>query len=646
MKTVFSFYPPLALLCAAVALAGCQEPSATPAVQLTPWGASVQVKAEDLRFLPSALGAAGQDLRLAASERNGLLLLNAEGLELARLPGSFSGLDSRAAGDQLIVASLDNATQQASLVSLDPLSRQWGTPVAVPARDYALAGLCLYRDEAANLHVFLLGEDGQGEQWLVGSGTQLNSQPQRLRGLPTPPGAEYCHVDDAANRLFVNEEGVGLWAYAAQPEADVGRQPVDLRAPFGGLQNSAGAMLSLPGGLLALDPGAARLHLYQQQGEAWQAVASLSLEGLEEPERLDARATATGLELLIQDDGTGRFYQGQLNWQPIPQALPPLLPNVAALRQSEPVGRQGDAADDPAIWLHPSEPARSRVLGTNKKQGLLSYDLDGKLVQELPVGRLNNVDLRTQVLLGGVTVDLAAASNRDHNSISLFAIDRASGELREAGEIRTPLKEIYGICLFQPNSDELYAFVNGKDGSFLQYRLHGDAQGQMRGEQVRRFQVASQPEGCVADDRNQRLFIGEEAVGIWVLDARAEQPAVLTSVLKVGDLLHADVEGMGLYQGANRDYLVVSSQGNDSYVVLDAAPPYAPRGAFRVGLNGALGIDGASETDGLEVSSANFGEPWSAGLLVVQDGRKRLPESTQNFKFVPWNEVAKALELE
>jgi 3-phytase len=250
------------------------------------------------------------------------------------------------------------------------------------------------------------------------------------------------------------------------------------------------------------------------------------------------------------------------------------------------------------------------------------------------------------VQLGGVTVDLAAASNRDHNSISLFAIDRASGELREAGEIRTPLKEIYGICLFQPNSDELYAFVNGKDGSFLQYRLHGDAQGQMRGEQVRRFQVASQPEGCVADDRNQRLFIGEEAVGIWVLDARAEQPAVLTSVLKVGDLLHADVEGMGLYQGTNRDYLVVSSQGNDSYVVLDAAPPYAPRGAFRVGLNGALGIDGASETDGLEVSSANFGGPWSAGLLVVQDGRKRLPESTQNFKFVPWNEVASALELE
>ena len=167
----------------------------------------------------------------------------------------------------------------------------------------------------------------------------------------------------------------------------------------------------------------------------------------------------------------------------------------------------------------------------------------------------------------------------------------------------------------------------------------------MQGEQVRRFQVASQPEGCVADDRNQRLFVGEEDAGVWTLDARAEQPAELVSVLKVGELLQADVEGLGLYQGAERDYLVISSQGNDSYVVLDAAPPFAPQGAFRVGLNGALGIDGASETDGLEVTSANLGGPWSAGMLVVQDGRKRLPESTQNFKLVPWAEVAKALGL-
>ncbi len=645
MKPVFAH----SLLLASLLLAGCEQlPStasaATPKLALSPWNASAKIKSEDLRFVPAEL-AAGADLRIAASERRGLLLVDGEGAELASRPGSYMTLDSRVAGERLIVASLDNATQQATLVGLDVAGRQWGQALQLPARDFAVAGLCLYRDEAANLFLFLVGEEGRGEQWLVASGNQLNARAERVRGLPLPPQAEYCQADDGANLLFVNEENVGLWAYPAHPEADASRVPVDLRAPFGGFKDVAGAMASVPGGLLALDHGAGELHLYQQQGEAWNAVASLPLQGLQEPERLAVRSSAAGLQVLIQDDAAGRFYQGELRWQPQAQPVPSPLANIAALRQSEPVGRQGDAADDPAIWVHPTQPSLSRVLGTNKKQGLLAYDLDGKLLQELPVGRLNNVDVRAGFSLGDQQVDLAVASNRDHNSLSLFAIDRSSGVISEAGEIRTPLKEIYGICLFQPAPDQFYAFANGKDGSFLQYRL-SDAGGAIKGELVRRFQVDSQPEGCVADDQRQRLFLGEEDVGVWAVDARADGPTELSSVLKVGDVLHADVEGVGLYQSGQHDYLVISSQGNDSYVVLDAAPPYALKGAFRVGINGALGIDGASETDGLEVTSANLGGPWSQGMLVVQDGRKRMPEATQNFKFVPWSEVARALALD
>ncbi|MEX5618233.1 phytase, partial [Pseudomonas syringae] len=283
-------------------------------------------------------------------------------------------------------------------------------------------------------------------------------------------------------------------------------------------------------------------------------------------------------------------------------------------------------------------------LGTNKKQGLLAYDLSGKQLQELPVGRLNNVDVRPGFMLGSKNVDLAVASNRDHNSLSLFSIDRASGMLHEAGEIATPLAEIYGVCLFKPASGELYAFANGKDGSFLQYRLSAP-DGKAKGELVRRFKVDTQPEGCVADDQRQRLFLGEEDVGVWEVDARADQPATLSSVIKVGEVVHADVEGLALYQSDGHDYLLISSQGNDSYVVVDAEPPYALRGAFRVGLNAKAGIDGTSETDGIEVTAMNLGGPWSKGMLVVQDGRKRMPEQAQNFKFVPWAEVMKTLKL-
>ena len=621
-----------------ISLAAGPVLAAAPSLTLTPWAANLSVDA--VAFLPGTRGTE----RLAASERDGLLQLDAQGQELARLKGSFSGVDSRVAGQQILVASLDNSRQQALLVSLDPGKRMWGQPVYLPTRDYPVNGLCLYRDEASNLFLFLVGEEGKGEQWLVGNGAALNPQPQRVRGVPLPPSATDCQVDDGANQLVVNEENVGWWAYPAHPEGDVKRSPVAMREPFGAIKKTAGAMALLPGGIVALDPKAAQLHVYQQQGERWTAEGSVALSGLKEPENLALRQTDKGLQILLRDDDDGRLYQGELNWQPTPVPLAPVLANVKALSQSDPVGRQGDAADDPAIWIHPQQPSLSRVLGTNKKQGLLAYDLQGKLLQELPVGRLNNVDLRPNFKLGAHTVDLAVASNRDRNSLSLFSIDRQSGELREAGEIPTPLKEIYGICLFQPASGELYAIANGKDGTFLQYRLSAPSGG-VQGELVRQFKVDSQPEGCVADDQRQRLFLGEEDVGVWAVDARADQPATLTSVIKVGSQLHADVEGLALYQSAARDYLVISSQGNDSYLVLDAEPPFASRGAFRVGLNAALGIDGASETDGLEVTSVNLGGPWSQGLLVVQDGRKRMPEQTQNFKFVPWAQVTQALKL-
>ena len=300
--------------------------------------------------------------------------------------------------------------------------------------------------------------------------------------------------------------------------------------------------------------------------------------------------------------------------------------------------------DDPAIWVHPSDPRKSRVLGTDKQGGLLAYDLAGKQLQDLRVGRMNNVDVRAGFDLNGQLVDLAVASNRDQNSLQLFAIDRSSGELRNLGQLPTPLKDIYGLCMFKDAAGAIYAIPNAKDGTFLQYRLSADA-GRIKGELVRQFKVASQPEGCVADDRNQRLFVGEEDVAVWALDARADAPTRLEQVIASGNVVHDDIEGLAVYQGATRNYLVISSQGNDSYLVLDAEPPFAPRGAFRVGLNAAAGIDGASETDGLEVTSVNLGGAWSQGMLVVQDGRKRMPEQTQNFKFVPWAEVTRALQL-
>ena len=634
---MFTRKPRILPLLACLTAGSVQAATDIAAPTLQQWSTS---KAQALSFLPDSTG----DERLAASKREGLLLLDKQGNTLSRVQGAFAGLDSRALGDQVLVASNDKDKQQVALFNLDPKSHQWQAPSYLPARDYAVNGVCLYQDDASNIYLFTVGEEGKGEQWLVAADNRRLPTPLLVRSLPLPPQAKFCKVDDAAQNLFVNEENVGWWAYPAHAEADVERVPVAMVEPFGNLKKSAGDMALVPGGLLGLDPEAAQLNLYQQQGKAWASVASLPLAGVTEPEHLALRQTPQGLQLLVQDGASNKLYEGALAWKATPASLPPVLVSVKPAVQTEVVMSQGDAADDPAIWVHPQTPALSRVLGTNKQQGLEVYDLQGKRVQHLPVGRLNNVDVRPGFELGGRTVDLAVATNRDHNSLSVFSIDRATGTLQDAGEIATPVTDIYGLCLFKAPSGEIYSFANDKDGTFVQHRLYAKGD-KVEGELVRQFKVATQPEGCVADDRNQRLFLGEEDVAVWAVDARPDQPATLTSVIKVGGPVHDDIEGMGLYQTEKDNYLVISSQGNDSYVVVDAEPPYALRGAFRVGVNAAAGIDGASETDGLEVTAANLGGAWSKGMLVVQDGRKRMPEQAQNFKYIPWSEVAKALRL-
>ena len=409
----------------------------------------------------------------------------------------------------------------------------------------------------------------------------LHGHPQLVRKLALPPHSGQCLVHDASASLVVAEKGLGIWAYNADAEAPPSRRALATGAAY--------ALSPAPGGVALLG----------RDGKVRRTIA------------------------LRRD-------------------LPPaviVLPQV----QSETMPRMGDAADDPAIWVDRQRPGQGRVLGTNKKQGLHVYDLQGRQLQMLESGRLNNVDLRQGVMFDGETYDLAAATQRDENSLVLYSIG-SDGAVAEAARFATPLERIYGICLYQPGTGGLEAFVNDKDGSYLQYRI-GRRDGAFTASLVRRFKLETQPEGCVADDRTGRLFAGEEKRGVWAVDARSDARPLPKMILPVGGPLRADVEGMALYHGTNGSYLVVSSQGSNSYVVADTAPPHRVRGSFRIGINPEASIDGASETDGLDVTSADLGGRFARGMLVVQDGYKRLPDGAQNFKYVAWDDIARALGL-
>ena len=579
---------------------------------------------------------------LLSYEHKGIVIEDKQVQQLSLLKGNFGSIDHRFIHKGLLLATVDVDRQQAMVAIFDKTTHQWNQPVYIPQPAFKIDGVCLYQDEAHNGFMFLVGEEGHGEQWLVSDANTSVAQPKLIRRLSTPPNSEYCQVDDQQSVMYINEENVGIWAYQAHPEADLIRNPVALMQPYGQLSQSAAGMALVPGGLLVLDSEAKTLHAYQNNDGVWHSLASYPLTNLSDPENISARLNDKQLTIRIKhDDGVATF---SLPWNYQDTAQAPTIPVIKPQLQTEPVPSLGDAADDPAIWVHPKKPQQSRVLGTDKQGGLVVYDLKGKTQQHLAVGRVNNVDVRSGFNLNGQKIDLAVASNRDHNSLHVFAIDPASGVVSELGQVPTASQDIYGLCMYKNQAGDIYTIVNDKDGRFLQYRMQ-DNHGMIDAELVREFSVSSQPEGCVADDKNHRLFVGEENKAVWALDARSNKAATLTEVMSVSEHLKADIEGLSLYQTQGEDYLVISSQGNDSYVVLDALPPFAYRGVFRVGFNTDLGIDGVSETDGLDVTSVNLGEPWHQGMLVVQDGRNRMPVENQNFKYVPWSDIADQLGL-
>ncbi|WP_317930285.1 phytase [Halioxenophilus sp. WMMB6] len=608
---------------------------------------------EALTWQPSAVATASLDRLVLASSGLTLLAVSGQGLELRsgdqqvldQLAGSFEQFDVRPlAPGRWLVAAVDDTAQRALAVVVS--DQHFGQAVTLPTQEYALSNACLYQAAHANAsadnYLFVVSEQGAGGQWLLGSGEQLLAEPLLVRSLPIPPSASFCQVDDAFGDLFVNEEAVGLWRFPAAAEAPSQRQPVAMVAPFGEIEGEVGNMRVVPGGLLLIDPKAAQLHPLQRQPQGWKHWPAKPLAEIADGQQLHATTADGGLALTVRDDDSGRWWQTQFAW-PAPEVRAPApLPVVRPAVETDTADQFGDAMDDPAVWINPAQPQQSLILATDKKRGLRVYGLDGHQRQLLDVGRLNNVDVRSGVKAGPHTLAIAAASHRDLNAISLFTIDAATRQVAHVADIATGLSEVYGFCLYQPDEDHLYAFINDKDGTYLQYRIDAS---HFTGTEVRRWQLSSQPEGCVADDRNRRLFIGEEDVGVWVLAAEPDAPLALQPVIKVGGLLHDDVEGLGLYHHADgSSQLVISSQGNDSYVVVNAEAPYQAAGAFRIAAAAGQGfdqqgIDGVSETDGLEVVAANLGGIWSQGMLVVQDGRNRMPETRQNLKLVPWSQV-------
>ena len=323
----------------------------------------------------------------------------------------------------------------------------------------------------------------------------------------------------------------------------------------------------------------------------------------------------------------------------VPAATPIAAPTVAASAETDPVDSTSDAADDPAIWRNAANPAASLVIGTDKQAGIHVYDLAGRRLSFTPAARLNNVDLRETG--GRVIVAASDRADKAQAHVALFTLDTVARRLVPMGRYPVGAGEAYGMCLWTRASDKaLFGFVVLKDGRIDQVRI--DLSGTTpRVETVRSMKLGSQAEGCVVDDRTGLLYVAEEDVGLWRFAADPAAPGTATPIARVdGRTLVADAEGLALApRGAKGGYLVVSSQGDNAYT-LYRLPGVTYAGRFRIG-GGA--IDGTSDTDGIELALGDFGPAYPRGLFVAQDG-DNAPD-TQNFKYVGWDKVLKALGL-
>ncbi len=106
-----------------------------------------------------------------------------------------------------------------------------------------------------------------------------------------------------------------------------------------------------------------------------------------------------------------------------PTALPVL--ETPTLIDADPTNAD---ADDPAIYVNPSNAGQSIVIATVKNAGLQVFNLDGQVIQEINPGgiRYNNVDILYGFNLGGKSVDIAVASDRRNDKLAIFKIDANS----------------------------------------------------------------------------------------------------------------------------------------------------------------------------------------------------------------------------
>ncbi len=318
--------------------------------------------------------------------------------------------------------------------------------------------------------------------------------------------------------------------------------------------------------------------------------------------------------------------------------------SVTAAFETPVMKSAGDSADDPAIYI--GADGKGFIAGTDKQAGLYIYNLDGSQRDFLPLGTLNNVDLREGFQWNGEEFVLLVSSNDELRNITVTLYNPRTdkfitpkGSLLPTGEF-----EPYGICLGMSVNGTFHAGVTSKAGIYQQYIINAENES-LTARKVREFSTGTKTEGCVFDDRTGQLYINEEGGGLYRYPASPSGKDAQIVIAKVGDNgIAADLEGVTVYEdGDDAGYVLISSQGNNSFAAYQL-PDHTFAGRFNVD-SGA--VDGVSTTDGIAATS-KASPQFPKGFLVVQDDEDDTSPSQarkkQNFKVIDWRDIEAILK--
>jgi 3-phytase len=308
--------------------------------------------------------------------------------------------------------------------------------------------------------------------------------------------------------------------------------------------------------------------------------------------------------------------------------------------------------DDPAIWIHPTDPSQSLIVGTDKNPedgGLYVFDLDGKIQPEKtinPLLRVNNVDIEYGLMLGGELVDIAVSTERGANKIRVHSlpdmkeIDNGGIDVFTDQEERRPM----GISLYKrPSDGTIYAIVGRKsgptEGYLWQYKLEDDGHGNVIGVKVREFGAYSglnEIEAIAVDDPLGYVYYSDEGSGIRKYHADPDAPGAPTELAFFGTVFGPegftrDNEGISIYQiNDGTGYILVSDQHANKFRIYtregEADDPHNHQFVKSISVS-------TNESDGSDVTSTVLDERFPSGLFVAMSDNR-------TFHYYSWDDIA------